>query len=430
MHTKNSINTYIFPVVFIVLCMLGNYISKLFLYAAFISVIVEIILNPLEDAFCFSFFLIPSIRILDGTGISFLVNLLIALPLVKYIVRNGLRFSAKVLKFAVLFLIIIAAHDICLRDFSRLASECCWLMSYMMCAIVIENSLFVDKRKIGEYFALGIIGSAVAYLVTHQAYTKVLFDYIMDGGRFEAYADDPNYYSLYICLTVAILLSSRKKNVAYLLYTVALVVVGFLTASKMCMILMILIVLFTVVFYIVQSNTRRSDLKFIRKLLALIVIALIYCRNLIVKFINNLFSRAGLSNGSLNLNSLTTGRSTIFLNYITILHNNILALVFGAGFSYNNYLGEATGHAAHNTYLEFVLCWGLIGAFILVGSFYELFGGYFSKFKSNRGLTEWIPMIILGLNFLDLGCMSATMFWWVLTAAVISTRRDDYEEML
>ena len=35
-------------------------------------------------------------------------------------------------------------------------------------------------------------------------------------------------------------------------------------------------------------------------------------------------------------------------------------------------------------------------------------------------MIDWLPLVTLLINFLDLGCMSATMFWWILTAAIMS----------
>ena len=133
----------------------------------------------------------------------------------------------------------------------------------------------------------------------------------------------------------------------------------------------------------------------------------------------------GISNGTVDVTRLTSERLDIVLHYIHVLGNNFIALIFGYGFQYVDYLSEPIGFCAHNTYLDLILSWGIIGIFIFSYILVRLTRGYFDSKIEKHGVTECLPVIALGLSFISLSCFNATMFWWVLAAAIISFRRDD-----
>lgn len=326
---------------------------------------------------------------------------------------------------AMVFMLIEGVHIVALQYFSNVPSEMCWLLSYVLCAsTLIDKKMTISKRTICNNLIIGINFSAIAFLICNKDYAQNLVAKIIDGSRFKAYADDPNFYSLYICLSMAILLSCRNKSKVDLIMLGTLLIIGVLTASKMCILLMLFVIFASILCQLLSKETEKKNHVFMLKTILGIIATLVIFRNNIIKFWNNLLSRAGLSNGfqSIDYARLTTGRSVILSNYLTILSNDVIALIFGYGFMYSNYLHEETNHGAHNTYLDFILSWGIIGTAVLM--YFVLF--LIRLYLNNREditqfkMIDWLPLVTLLINFLDLGCMSATMFWWILTAAIMS----------
>lgn len=416
----------LFPILFLIFAFLGNSVSSIFLFIAFGIAIITIMTSRIEESFCFSFFLIPNIRILDGMGASFFVNILVVLPIFKYLFLNNWKLSRITWLGTFLFLIIEGTHIALLNYFNNAPSEMCWLLAFILCSsIICDEKICITKANIVYYFSIGIVGTAIVYMMCNLDYTRNIIDEVIDGSRFKAYADDPNFYSLYICLTISMIMSIHNKDRKYFFIIAILSCIGFLTASKMCFLMMCFVIFSTVLIQIMSYKTENKDHKFVFKLLALIAVAIVLLNELVVKLITNLLSRAGiLGSSSIDIAKVTTGRSTIFDNYIDILSSNIIALIFGYGFVYSNYIGEENGHGAHNTYLDFILSWGIVGSIILVYIVVSLYKDYTLKNREKLGLIEHLPIIVLLLNFADLGCLSATMFWFVLSAAIISSRRE------
>ena len=124
------------------------------------------------------------------------------------------------------------------------------------------------------------------------------------------------------------------------------------------------------------------------------------------------------------MHTLTSGRSTIMKEYIDILSTDFSTLFFGKGFSYHTRFFGAITHGAHNTYLDFILAWGIAGTVFLYGILKLWFNAYKRKVKAVEGYTiiSKFPMVMLLLNFADLSCFSAGMFFIVITVALVQLR--------
>lgn len=418
------------PFLFLFFSFLGNSVSTVFLYVAFVIAIFEVIVCEMEYTFYFSFFLIPNIRILDGTGINFLVNVLMVLPLAKYIIKNRFVFLKPAVLGATVFMIIEGLHIIIVGNIQNIASEVCWLLAYILCSSILLNNRYkLNKTSVSLYLSIGVIFSAVVYLLCNSWFTSNLISNVIDGYRFSAYADDPNFYSLYICLDLALILSIKNKRKLYYVFYFILTAIGILTASKMCMLMMFFLFIVSAMMYYCSNKTSRKDVSFINRILMIFICCFIAFKDIFLEFINNLLKRAGLINSSsISLSKVTTGRSTILTNYLAILNKNWIALFLGYGFQYDKYLGEATHHGAHNTYMDMVLSWGVIGTIIILYFIFYIFNHYRLNIKSSINIVNYLPIMTILINFLDLGCLSATMFWFVIAIAFIGLNNNEYKE--
>ena len=145
-------------------------------------------------------------------------------------------------------------------------------------------------------------------------------------------------------------------------------------------------------------------------------------KNQIALFVQNFIKRAGLSNNNLDFERLTSDRSSIILEYMSILSNDFGGLVFGKGLQYHLFF-NGKGFGAHNTYLDVLLAWGLIGVIVLTAIIVYWRNNIINQLENKKKFS--IPILILAINFMDLSCLSATMFWWVLSLSFLSLYDND-----
>ena len=411
-------------VIVFALVVAGNTLSSsAILLAAAAFVAFCIVRSDIPNAFYWALFLIPNIRMLDGIGITFIANALMALPLIVYFIRTG---ATKIYEVALIggvsLCIMELIHDMVLCNLSNLISILAWTINVVLCILVtVDSSVKISKDDVFSALSTGIIMSSAMYLASGLTTLSQIITYLDYGERFTAFADDPNYFSLYICLTIACILSVNGRSLYKFGVLLLLVAIGFLTASKMCIILMVIefILIFIQVFN--NSIASRKNRRFILFASIGLIITLFIFRDYVEIFMQNFLRRLGQENGQkINFEIMTTGRTEIFKDYLKILFNNPVCLLLGYGFNYHLFLGQAEGKGAHNTYLDLPLSWGILGTalFILITYYWVKTYKKTRKIKKSAFINR-IPLIILLLNFFDLSCLSASMFPFVISIAII-----------
>ncbi len=407
---KNILYIFLFA-----LCCIIGMKNNLALVIGIAILVTAMALSSPEHRFCWSLFLIPNIRILDSLGTTSIVNFLMVLPLFFYVAARLPK--KKLMGFPVICgLFLYAIEEIHLiANIGSSGPLIAWVLAFMLCCFVtLDEEISISKNDATYGLIAGIIFSAIVYLVNNPSFTSDIINNIFSGYRFTAYGDDPNYYSLYMCISLASLVVKDKITRFDYILIGALVCLCFMTASKMCLGLMIINLVYLIVF---TSNTQK---KMGRNFVILIVICCVafLCRDYIELFMNNLLNRAGGNN--ITLNTLTTGRSNILSEYIYILFEDISVFMLGKGFDYHRHIAINSGKGAHNTYLDVILAWGLIGVIVFAVIMNLWLKKYKKKLNANRyTIMSKFPFFILLINFLDLSCFSAGMFFFVITFCII-----------
>lgn len=410
-------------IIFILVTIGNNSASTSILMIAAVYIAFTILRSNVSNAFYWSIFLIPNIRMLDGTGISFLVNALMALPIVVCFIRLGVRKLPKIAVIGSFFLFMMESmHDMLLCNLGNIVNIIAWSINLFLCIeISVDSRVKLSKNDVFSALSTGIIMSAAMFFIAGLETISHIIETMDSGTRFAAFADDPNYYSLYICLAIACILNVSGNELYKFSTMLLLVSIGLLTASKMCFILMIIefIMIFTQVFS--NNLENKKNKKFIFASIFGLIAVMIVAKEYVSIFVQNFIRRMGQnSNRGIDLESLTTGRSRIFMEYINILSTNWKCLLFGYGFSYHLFLGISTGHGAHNTYLDIILSWGLLGTILFI----YVIVCWIRSYKRTRNIymtstINRIPLWILLINFFDLSCLSASMFPFVITIVII-----------
>lgn len=191
----------------------------------------------------------------------------------------------------------------------------------------------------------------------------------MDIERFGGLCYDPNFYTVIACILISIILfNSTKITTTNIIQLVFLVITGFLTFSKS----FFLIIIFIGAVYFIRNSkhiVRNTALFFV-----LVVITVIVEKVLEMEIVSLLISRFTVAESA---DDLTTGRADLWYEYIIYIIRNASVLFFGEGF---NSLGLRK--AVHNTFLEFIFNFGLIGTLLWIVYFVMCY----SVMKKNNGI--------------------------------------------
>ncbi len=238
----------------------------------------------------------------------------------------------------------------------------------------------------------------------------------MNIMRFSGISYDPNFFTLIDCILIAILLFGEKKmgfiKIAALIF---LVVVGFFTFSKSYVLLLTLIG----IVYIFKNN--KKPLMTIFLILAAFICIILAEKYTNIRLLSLIEARFSGVNGT---NDLTTGRLDLWVEYIDYILNNLWCLLFGEGFN-----ALSLGKAVHNTYIDWIYRFGIIGT--------ALWFGYFKTCKSNVDKTgiKKTSVNMAGMVFL-LGIFFLSAFhfeqlWCCIYMAMIAPYTDggSYEEI-
>ena len=246
-------------------------------------------------------------------------------------------------------------------------------MSYLffMTMLVLFPCLAVPETRKGGFlrmtlfFAAGIVSAAlIARSVAGypRISSFITVDSYLSITRLSGFYGDPNFYAAHItaCLAGVLLLLVRvtRPYIRILLAGTAatLVYCGFLSASKMFV--LILAGLFCIWVLIIMETQNRGSMR-IRILAGLAVFILVMLSSPAVeellRTIDTRFSYAA------NISQLTTGRTDLWKAYLDAFRNDPVLLFLGEGYS----AVALHRRGSHNTILQGIYQLGLAGFLIL-----------------------------------------------------------------
>jgi len=182
---------------------------------------------------------------------------------------------------------------------------------------------------------------------------------ILGVVRRSGYFNDPNFYSAHITavlggVLVLLLHQMRKREIVTLIvFVVALIYCGLLSVSKSFLLITLAVALFWAVGLMFQRG--KISIKLMVLLCALVGVYFLFSSTMFDMILSRFV-------GATNMSALTTGRTDLWMNYLRELGDNPLMLLFGNGYS------DVTvgGRAAHNTLIQLVYQFGLVGFSLLI----------------------------------------------------------------
>lgn len=202
--------------------------------------------------------------------------------------------------------------------------------------------------------------------------------------RFSGLYQDPNYYTVNLIIGLCMIIILYYKRSIHPIFCAllagALVYFGTLTYSK-SFLLMLLIPL--LVFMYANHRVGRNDIQIIS--LVVLVMAVVLVLQINPDYITGMQQR--MDDG----NSLTTGRTDLWMEYLDYIYQHPDVMLFGSGIGLENLLFKAP----HNTYVDILFHLGLVGGFLLIVSIINSGRTYCKNIQLNLlNRSVWISILI------------------------------------
>ena len=427
MSIKASINIIKYAIVF-VLFLLGNSVNSMFGILGLSLSVLIIIFNENKENIYFLALLLPNIRIMDCLNSIQFINVLFLIISIKYITfLNNKSVKLKInKKFSMISFFVLAyelSHILIINDNTKEQIFTAINLAFDVFAFLIilsDNWSISEFEKVVKHLLLGCVLSTLIFCIANPSTLTKLFG---TGYRLSAYGNDPNYLSAYILVgTAGVILCVYKRKITFqeVILLLLSVIVGLFTASKMCIFSLIGIYLVFII-YLIMKRDYKKLFGIIIKLTPFVLLALYFFGEQITYLVEKFFLRFKQSFSDTEFGNLTSGRSELLINYLNLIFNNFTAFIYGRSTLYFNYYANLGFHfVAHNTYLDFILSWGVVGSIIFIvilGVSLKDILSYKNKF------INYLPLLVFLLMMTALSLMSSDMFWYLLSFVLIPLRK-------
>lgn len=209
-------------------------------------------------------------------------------------------------------------------------------------------------------FTAGLLASSVIALFRSQipnlaSYARLIRSWQPTGYtyRFCGLFRDPNYYTMLLIMSLIGLMTlynAGQLHGSFFLYYVTVGLFGAMTASKS-----FLLMYAAVSCVLALMRFKRKKLGWSILLIVSLTAMVLLSRLGYGTIFDSVLQRFGAG-------ELTTGRADIWVEYLTYLGSNPLKLLLGSGIG----AGYLAGYAAHNTYIDFLYYYGLLGTALFI----------------------------------------------------------------
>lgn len=407
-HTRVNIIILLLSAILII----GGVAVRPLMYMAFLFVFGYVLLNIRNDnSFTLMFFLMPVATVfkLSAGSISLYTYIQLVLEII-LIIRNHNRFSKKFFLFYFLYAgYVFVGIGTSITDGVK---QIFWPILVYFC---LRPEYNYAKEKYAESYALGVILSSVTgwlmnYIPNMTNFVTTKTEHVAGGlsySRFAGLWGDPNYYCVNVILAFTLVMYFHIKGkiptLHATIYYACLIVFGAISGSKMFLFMIVLVLIW---FIIELFKNRKYGLGFLFILIGIVGIILVL--NGTISVFDTAIQRLLRNNSSLS--GITTYRSDLWLQYISEFFSRPIKFLVGNG------IGTAyTFTAPHNTYIDYLDFYGILGTAIFVLMLhYALY-----TYPKAKKLLNYLPLIALLICWFALSMIRYLDFGWQMTLALL-----------
>ncbi|MGE7934948.1 O-antigen ligase family protein [Viridibacillus arvi] len=240
--------------------------------------------------------------------------------------------------------------------------------------------------------------------------------------RFKGGAGDPNYFSMYVMISLFLLLylvnreTNKLLKFMYPLIFIFFVAFGVLSLSRMFLLVITLLLALLLIKIIFRLKKNKKIMFFIMTVIGFLVVFSIFFISEFTSILNLLLSR--FTDFIDDPSALTSNRNVLAEQYIQLLMSETKDMIFGIGIQ-EYHLRSGIQLEAHNIILEIFVVWGLVGFPVFI-MFIATLLKYSNAYRKNlkKDFVSWLPIICIGISYLSLNAMSNESFFLLLLFAI------------
>jgi O-antigen ligase len=358
----------------------GNYTN----IGLIVFIISMVIINK-NDLILLIFFLIPNQRLLviNDSNVSLLnISFLLLLPFV--IKRNTVKLNSLI--FSSFLLILFGILVSLINDsFNELILIVKLLIVVFVLIGEIRNASLIKFKNLILSFIFGSFTLIFLSILTLNDYTERF-----EGGEF----NEPNYVGSICAFNLALILIiyeqiNLRKSVSILI-SIFLILGGLLTQSRSFV--LSLVILFVV---FILMNLKKQLIKST----LLILLFFVFVSKYVIDFYNKNFLLQAISERILNPkgDDVSGGRIGLYNDYYLLITKDLKSLFLGIGS--NAYEKYNLDQVAHNSILEDIVSFGIVGTIII---YVFIFKSFKSVIKGKTIFISIIPLFIFLLSSMTL----------------------------
>lgn len=352
----------------------------------------------------------------SSIGFEYIFNFTILIFLIKMFLNKTVP-----RKKLLLLILILYLYNFCLYflggsfGMESLVSSISSLVSYLFIVYLAEFKDDIDLNISFKYFFYGFLVSGISAF--SLPFYRWGFD-IPKAYRYVGYLRDANYFSVDALLLMNLSVMKYKKISKYFFLVF---IIGILSVSKMFLLLSLISLLLHFLNGLFSNNKKY----FYIALVFICFLPLIFSWFQHTSFYQLLYDKYVFR---METNSLLTGRDIIQKYYINYLLNHPFRLIFGAGLNYRHVIGGGLSYisiygsfGAHNTFLDIILSFGLVGILIYVELILKLFSALknssIKKCTNKRSYDIMVLVIVLSLfalSYLNVDFFAVLIFLLVI----------------
>lgn len=245
-------------------------------------------------------------------------------------------------------------------------------------------------------------------------------------NRNEGASGDPNYFGLYICLAVAMLIflmmEERSYSVLNYLSAFLLLLFGLSSSSRMFYIIALVLIIMLLFVFVIQIF--KGSILPNAFILLVLGLALFVTKDIFFSNINYLLTRFEMD----NISQLTSGRSDLLGSYVEFTNSAWIRMLFGIGIAQYN-IRSGIGAYAHNMYIEFYVTLGLIGSVVLlvIGIIF-LLNNLMNRNRKHFTIWTLLPLAIIGIGGFGVNFLEVDSFYMLMSLVFAIVTINDKEK--
>lgn len=281
------------------------------------------------------------------------------------------------------------------------------ILNILLVYFFVNNISQRASLKMIQYYTFSLtITMLLSLSMSYQKMVEPYFDDInyytnsFEGSseiiRLSGFFGDPNYCSVAIIIVlsmVCLLYFYKKINKSFYLFSILLIIIGLFTYSKSFLLGIFLLICLFLIFVL----SRKSKLEtFLISTLFIFLVFLSLNGN--IKVIDMILDR-------LNFNDITTGRTTLNIQYMNYILDYPKVFLFGEGISVDRLYYSSNN--VHNIYIESLFKLGVVGTILLMIVIFTIFRSNKDRICKLNDFMSFIPLIMFSILFYFLGGLTS-----------------------